>query len=566
MMTPGLVLLFSAAPVSAQHGIADLAPEGSFFIVGIDNLEETVNRIRAGRIGEMWNSPEVQAQLGEHVEQMNFQLTMLEEQLQLEPGTLGYPRGAVGMAAFTAMDPEQGLDTLGVIALVDFKESEGTVEAILNMAAEQLEAEGADFERVEIGGASFLAIAHDPAAMAEDMEQVEGMEGMPFGDPMAMIEPFLLGMETMYIGQQGSTMLVGTNPDVLSEAVAVINGEDATASVSDRQEYQDALEQVGGGDAHVVVMVDKLSNVAAIHPLLGMGIAQSLEPLKALGVGNIRSLSTAVDFDETGAIAVQRMGLLVNGEKTGVLALLDHESPLSGVPAFVSAESKGYSRINFDFGGMMGVVDSVVASIPGMAAQAQEAIAPYRPDLEALFSSLGSQVHIAQSGTAPLFAIALTNAEQFEGLAATWAPQLGLEPRDFVGHTIYSGDFAPVAIGIGGGHAFIGDAQAVEQALRSVGEGGAAALADDEEFQHAMDALDEAGVVGWGYSSAGSMLDVLSDPAMFGGAFGGEVAPPPIDPEIIAVLKEHIGPSVWQLRSTDNGFVMTSWTLEPIEE
>jgi len=557
-----LAVLPPAAAAGAQHSIGDIAPEGSFIIVGIDNLEETINRIRAGQLGAIWNSPEVQEQFGEHIEQMNFQLTMLEEQLELEPGSLALPRGGVGMAAFTALDPEQGLDTLGIIAMVDFKESEETVKALIDMAAQQMEASGEEFERVDIHGASFIAVKNEPPDF--EMEEMEGMEGMPFGDPMAMLEPFFLGLETMYFGSHQSTLLIGTNLDVLSEAMSAIDGEDV-ASIADRREYQDAIAQVGGGDGHAVIMLDKLSAVAAIHPMMGMAAAQMLEPLKSLGVGNIRSLSTSVDFDEAGAIAVQRSGVLVDGEKRGLLALLDHESPLAGVPGFVSADSAGYSRFNFDFSGIMGVIDEVIASVPEVGALAQQQLAPYRPDLEELFSSLGDEIHMVDAGAVPLVAIALTQPDQFEGVVARWAPPAGLEPRDFVGHTIYSGDFVPVAIGIGGGHAFIGEAQAVEGALRSIGETAASGLANDEQFRQALGAIEDGGVIGWGYSAAGSALDVLANPGVLAGAFGGGVAPPPIDPEIIEVLKEHIGPSVWQLQSTDNGFVMTSWTLEPIE-
>lgn len=562
-MTLLLAGLVPCSAALAQHSIEDIAPEGSFIVVGISNLEETIKRIKAGQLGAIWSSPEVQEQLGEHVEQMNFQLTMLEEQLELEPGSLALPRGGVGMALFTALDPEQGLDTLGVIAMIDFKESEETVRALIDMAGQQMEASGADFERIDIHGASFIAVKHNAADF--EMGEMEGMEGMPFGDPMAMIEPFMLGLETMYFGSHQSTMLIGTNLDVLSDAMSAIDGEDV-ASVADRQEYQDAIAQVGAGDGHAVIMMDKFGAVAGIHPMMGMAAAQLLEPLKTLGLGNIRSISTSVDFDEAGAISLQRTGLLVNGEKQGLLTLLDHETPLAGVPGFVNVESASYSRFNFDFGGVMGVIDEVIASIPELGAMAQEQLAPYRPDLEALFSSLGDEVHMVDSGDVPLFAMPLSQPEQFEGVVARWAPQAGLEPRDFIGHTIYSGDFAPVAIGIGGGHAFIGDVQAVEQGLRSVGENAPSALANDEQFRQALGTMEQGGVIGWGYSAAGSMLDVLADPSLFEGAFGGGVAPPPIDPEVIEVLKKHIGPSVWQLRSTDDGFIMSSWTLEPIEE
>ncbi len=561
--TLATALTLLAPGALAQHTIEDLAPEGAFLVVGFGNLEETLSRIQAGRLGQAWNEPAVLEQVGPALEDFNFQLTMLEEQMELEPGSLGLPRGAVGFSAFTALDPDLGLETLGILAMVDFAGSESTVQGLLDMMVAN---HGEEFDTIDIAGETFFALPIEPPNLDEIAEEAPEMG--PLGDPMAMLEPFVTGLKTLYIGRHGSTLLVGTNSDVLAESVAAIDGEDV-ASVGDRAEYQSAIDEVGAGDMHIVVMVDQIGDVAQIAPFIAMAAASAVEPLNTLGFGNIQALSSSVDFDEAGAIVVQRSGVLVEGEKVGLLALLDNESPLEGVPAFVPADAGSYSRFNFDFGGMMDLINRTIASIPQFGAQADQAIAEYRPDLEALFSSLGDSIHIAGAGATSVYAMPLNDPQGFEGIVAKWAPQAGLEPRDFLGHAIYSGDFAPVAIGIGGGHAFIGEPQAVEQALRSVGEGAATTLASDEDFQHALGALEEAGVIGWGYAKAGSALDVLANPAAFAGPFaemGGMGAMPPIDPAMIEAVKKHMGPSIWQLRSTDNGFVMTSWTLEPIEE
>ena len=49
------------------------------------------------------------------------------------------------------------------------------------------------------------------------------------GDPLAMLEPFMTGLKNLYIGRHGSTLLVGTNTDVLAESIAAIDGEAAAA-------------------------------------------------------------------------------------------------------------------------------------------------------------------------------------------------------------------------------------------------------------------------------------------------------------------------------------------------
>ncbi|MGI9015075.1 MAG: hypothetical protein ACR2GY_12635 [Phycisphaerales bacterium] len=548
-----LAASFTSSLAVAQERIEDIAPKRSFAIIGVDNMTAMRESIKSGHLWSMWEDERMQELMSQSLDDLAFNLSTMEQDLDLEAGTLQLPDGPVGIAMFTAMNDELGMDTLGMIAMVDYGD-EAKLTSLVNAMVDQMQGQGAEIKDKQIAGRT-VYIIDNPQAEEDEWDQGGGGDPM---NPMAMMEPMTLGLEKMYVCREGARLLLCSSETVLSDALGVVDGDDMD-SVADSSIYRDALAQVGNGDGHAVVLIDNIVRVADLQPMFMMVGPMLSEPMKRLGFANMEALSLSVDLSPEGnTVARQRIGMLIDGEKLGLMKLMDQQ-PRNSVPAFVGADVTSYSHFNFDFAGLMDVIDDAVASLPFEVQQGyDDMMLQFGPDLKSLLNNMGREVHVATSTRGPVFAMKTVDAQKFEGALGAFAPQMQLEPRDFVGQTIYSGDFAPMAIGIGGGYAIIGDPTDVEMAMRAAGalneEG---ALTKEQVFSHAIDALPGGNVVAWGFADSAAMLDESLTLAADAGA-------PDVDErQFVEIARDYLGPAVWQVRSVDNGFVMDWMNLLP---
>lgn len=552
-----------ACPAFAQRTIQDLAPESSVVVIGMDNMGATLDRVRNGPMAPVFAAREL-ADARAGFDQIAEMLSMMEEEMNLPAGSLGAPRGAVGMALFTAMNDALGFDTAGFMVMADFGDAK-VLEALFTMMDDQMGMIGADVqERDILGRRAFVVPLRDPEAGANDEDEFGGMN---MDDPMSMIEPMMAGVDTLYLTHAGGMLLGCTNVSVLENALHALEGQ-KIRSLRDNATYQAAVEQAGKADGRVVVLVDGLLKIANMQPMMMFMGPTLAQPMRMLGLANIKAMSMSMDMDDEGSMMTQRVGLLLSGERAGLLALLEAGDASTAVPGFVSADATSYMRLNFNFSGLIDLAKAVMASMPELAMQGEDIMAELEPDLRTLFGNMGREMHMATMGEGEfVVAMRCTDAAKVEGVIAQYAPQGGLEPRNFQGHTIYSGDFAPMAVGIGAGHVFVGPPVAVEDALRATGLNGQHTLAGSSAFKAAVSTLGGGSVIGWGYSDTGSLFTLVSSfvggmAAGMGEQFGAPAGMAPDLPDM-AFLKEHIGPSIWRLEARSDGLLLTNRTLAP---
>jgi hypothetical protein len=156
---------------------------------------------------------------------------------------------------------------------------------------------------------------------------------------------------------------------------------------------------------------------------------------------------------------------------------------------------------------------------------------------------------------------------------------LGLQSRDFNGMTIMSDEFAPAAVGMGGGYLVIGDVKAVERTLRAVDAKGEAGLAGDKQYAAAFSALPKEPVVGMAwfnlarqFESTAKMMQTMTEQLEGMAEADGEELPgigvgmddvdgfyDLLKPEVI---KRCFGDGQLAFRSTKDGF-STVWRMMP---
>jgi hypothetical protein len=272
--------------------------------------------------------------------------------------------------------------------------------------------------------------------------------------------------------------------------------------------------------------------------------------------------------------------------------LLDRPAPRGELPGFIGPDVVSFSSFNFDMGGFGKFVMGFVRGNPMLQAQ----VGPMMPEIEAMLdsisASLGDRVYTIMTQQRPitlesvgsLVAITCTDAQAFETAISGFAPQMGMQPRDFLGHRIYSMDPGMAemmgipgggpAIGIGAGHVFLGTDLPVQQALRSAGQADLPSLAGESGFRKAAAGLSQDNTIGWGFVDTvntfeGSMIasrlqqqQMIEDMREWDPDMADEMAndmPNPLkhwDQQSLDTLRELIGPMAWQVRSTETGFVM----------
>jgi hypothetical protein len=246
-----------------------------------------------------------------------------------------------------------------------------------------------------------------------------------------------------------------------------------------------------------------------------------------------------------------------------------------------------------------------------MAAQFGPHVDAAAPQVTQITSALGNQMQWSTSVTKPftsesvqkVMAIECPKPQEFENAFSQMAAQGGIEARDFLGQRIYTMEpdmmmmmmpmlgetQGPVSLGIGGGFVLIGPTTAVEQGLRATSEPGGASLTSSADFQRAIATLSKEGSVAWGYSDTIDSLEanlavqrermeqMIKQMREDAEEWGDEDADMKgIQDRIEAqmreslkrwddidfnLLRQHIGPGAWEVRSIDSGFVMRAYLL-----
>jgi hypothetical protein len=294
--------------------------------------------------------------------------------------------------------------------------------------------------------------------------------------------------------------------------------------------------------------------------------------------------------------------------KTGLTALADTEQPRRDVPKFIGPNTVNYTAMTFEVAGLGQLVNQVMQMFMPMPPQQGDGPTPQEMIRE-VFSYFGTEMYIAQMVERPLsvtsmkqlIAMECTSPQEFDSFLSAMGPQAGMEGRDFLGHRIYTMDTAAISmmmpgpgmgggmqpesqsVGIAGRFAFMGPTSAVEQALRTVGAADNPTLAGEDDFRRAIATLSGDDLVAWGYGDLISAMEAQAKIAeMQMDQFMDELRAE--DPEMAEeleaaemdgmneafewladldyeLLRRYIGPTAWELHSTEDGFFAKSYFL-----
>lgn len=587
--------------------IADIAPKASVVVMGCDDSAALGASFDASGFRTLWDDAGVQAWFKKHSAEGLGQFDDAMKSLGLTKEDLKRPTGPTGLAAWltgSLPDPETGeAPPPSVIMLADYGEETGamhqTIVGAMERARDQkkLTLKESDHNGSDIYTYTFVEGAP------------EGGEGEEGGEAMMSESPF--EYPAMHYAQAGTSLLISSDEEALHAAIDRVKG-DKLESVESSQTFQSALKQLGGSQAYAVMLagpgLDWFKQMMEAEGELGAGGpgATFMQMLDPLGVEAIQALSLGLRLDSDQAMLEQTYAALIPTKK-GLVQLLDVPAVAFEPPAFVGADVMSVTLMQFDFAGLIPLLNRVVAGLPQ---DQQDQMGPMlmmgTQMLGPLLANLGPQVYLVNTMERPLSAtsqkmlgvIKTKDAAALgQALTANLA-QVGFEARDFQGNQLWTpgaGGMLPpgeIALGLGFGYLFVGPLTDVENAMRQAGAPQGPRLSADVAFTRAIKPLAPQAIayayqdieqsMEWADWMARNMDKITRQ--QFEAQWGGN---PPADDEerqfreqmlkemesnspawmkdlpSLMLVPKHVGDMSSDLRSTPEGFVGRYFILAP---
>jgi hypothetical protein len=379
--------------------------------------------------------------------------------------------------------------------------------------------------------------------------------------------------------------------------------EGGQSRLAEHPDFQAARAQLGPVDGYGVLLLRNLGRLLGGTDPTFMMMQSMVQSM----LGDIRALALGVRFGGPTAMVEETFAVYMPTGPSGLTALLDTGTPRRDVPAFVGPEAIAYSRVNFEFDGVPGFLREVGRANPMLGPPIEQMLFEHGAMIERVCSNLGPEVHSVALLTRPidltslktLYVIQSNRPDEIEAVLAGEAPKIGMQPRDFLGHRIYSLPFDPFmaaagmmpgegegfSIGFGAGYVMLGTTSMVEDGLRSAGEADLPTLADDPVHRRAIGALSETRVVAWGVVDLLDYVEFFVDlgdltqrqlierMAQWDPEYAEEMrreleAQPPLPWEEfdVTLLRQYLGPVSWQVQARPDGFVGKYLLLAPAAE
>lgn len=586
-----LVVGLCAAPALAQQSIEQIAPENSVLIFGAPNVQLTRDRFERTPLYDLWQSEEFQAMCDDGSFEA-FEKFM--DELGVDRDELTLPSGAIGFALYPVIDPEIGRPSAAMMAFADYGATADAIGALVLSMLDRGERERVlEFETKDILGRTVYEIRR----VDDDNDPFDDDDFDPFG-MMPSPDDLLEDIEQVFYVRDNNRFLLCTDLGSLTEALDRIDGN-VRGTVADRDDFKALMGQVGRDDFYVAFLTRDLMQLVMAGDEMGM--MQMMSPTFKALFGDIRGIGMSARMDGDDAMLEGRWSVYMPSGKSGLPRLFDLSGPRGEVPSFVGPDAVTFSAMNVRFDQVVPVLRTIIQSNPILAMQAQEMMPTLEGPVADVLATLGTSVHSWTTITRPLtaesvgtaFAIEAREQQEFENLIAEFAPEIGLEPRDFLGQRIYSADMggmfgpgeATFSLGIGGGQIFLGSNESVEQALRTVAQPGEAlTLADDPSFRNAVSKLSQRQIVSWSYSNFVEIAAVMQEvsrlqheqwmEAMKEWRNELDMDDDDWDDDWMDdwdddddmdwdLIRRYVGPFIGEVRSTDDGFVGSIFLISP---
>ncbi|MDA1025353.1 MAG: hypothetical protein O3A19_02885 [Planctomycetota bacterium] len=570
---------FSASAIAAETiTIADIAPVGTFFIMGADATETMCDRFNGNPLGGLWKTEAVQKTLGKAFENArdNMMKELAASGMDLE--TMSWPAN-LGVAFYSDLDEETGQSKVFMLGYGDW---EANAKDADRMMASLLDAwkkdDGIDVDSKEIRGREVMVLTQvgepDQGDPADEFGQMDDMM-MMLGDPSEMAPDF----STMYMVQDGPRFIMANDLLAVDDALAIFDGDDAKV-IASTDDWTKTLKQLDGAEAYAVLLTDPLQDLLA--PIF-MGPAGMVKPMIGELFGDIRGYGFGLSMPEDPSTAsmVLTASILAPDDKSGIMGLLLEQDKVGQAPPkVIDAHAIGYGRMNFNFRGLMPLVSKMSAAMPMGGDEVDGMVDQFGPMVTPALESLGPAIHVLTTASGTTVIIPTNDSQKVQPLLAMLGPGMNLQPRDFLGETMWTGEGMGACVA--GNWLVIGNDKGTEQVIRGLNAGAVDhPITDLQIFTDSVNRMPGGDAVGWGYvnvveqfASSREMAEQMIGMLNAQGEFGPEDAngADKMTEAVVDLMTElkpeelarFVGPTVWKFSSDDLGWVYRQWFLPPV--
>ncbi|MBC8201086.1 MAG: hypothetical protein H8E86_03490 [Planctomycetes bacterium] len=498
-----------------------------------------------------------------------------------DEGEISIPTGHAGMGVYPVVDFEVGSVGLGALLLLEVGDS-NIGQALSKMCSEQASAMELALEQVDISGRDVWMIPNDLGPIVSQMP----------------IPIDLSSMSQLYFTYADGYMALGTEPDAFASLFSLIDGEELEDTLEENEQYIELMNRCGtDGDLHGAVLLTNLADTFVQMDTSGMGM-MILPMLKSI-IGDIDGFAQAVSLSPSeDTILSGKYAILMGEGRNGFMSLIGSNSPKVDIPAFVGEDTISYTQTQVKYDEIAPLVQEITTANPLLSMQMNpQLIDQLQAGITMFTSTLGTETHVISSGSLPysydnyghLIAVECVQEEQLSNALGMMLPTMGATPRDFLGNQIFTVELGssmmipmPInlsfSIAVGGGYAFFGNSNSVENALRSI------ANPKENKSNHGRHRTAtiryNGDVSGWGYGDPLTSLMIQTEmakdlnDAMFARMeeFDPEMAEEmradaeganAIQDAIVKSMSLFLGPMSWNMSTDDTGFTSEIIMVKP---
>ena len=587
ILSLGLATLLGAPAVADDPlRITDLAPESTFLVIGADDMDATCRHFEQTPLAGLWRTEAVQDLVGESfTDGIDMMMESLrDEGIESEPEL---PR-SMGVAIYGDLDEETGMSRAFIVGFAEFKDMGDDGDRMMEMLVKEGVDEGmVRVDRREVRGREVMVI-ETVEVEEEDMDDEFGGDFdamMMLGDPSEMAPD----LSVTYVVRDGGRVIFANDMLAIDDALAAVDG-DGRDGMSKTEDWRKIEAQLGETDAYLALLTDPLQELLA--PMF-MGPLGLVRPMIQEAFGDVRGygFGATVPADSAAASMVLTASILAPDGKEGLLSLFSEESATGQAPpAAVAAGATAYGRMNVDFKKVVPFFNDLAAAIPMGGEEIEMYLDQFGPIMEGALATMGPAVHTISTVRRPIeidsaattVVIPTSDPEKVMPLLSMFGPSMGMEPRDFLGETLWSDPINGVAVAVAGNWVVAGSPRGVEQVMRGLGDRDDDTLAGSPAFRSAVGKLPKGDSVGWGWVDTVSqyavqretfeeMMDGLGGGAFdeFGPADGLDLSEAGILVDLMDELSpkelgKYVGPTVWNFTSDEDGLVYRQWFLAPV--
>ncbi|MCH2140040.1 MAG: hypothetical protein MK100_03295 [Phycisphaerales bacterium] len=573
LQTIGCSTLFGTLSTSilADSGlrVEDVAPPHAVAVMSLKSSSSLMERARTAGIVEDDDETAWVEMIVDVIQDGPDELSPLWEEVFKSEGAMD-ALSSVGMGAAIWVDPaESGPGALTIAGWIDLAE-----------AGEQF---------VEAWNATWVNIREFPNVSTRTVQgrSVDVLEGDGGSERMS---------SGMWHAQEGALVLMSNDQRGMERLFDVLDGtvgDDALAHADAWQDVRDMLE--GESIAECTIFIEPLFDAIAVFD--DMGIGRMVQASFDAAIGPMRALSFQSGMGEGDVLAEMSGAIWMPDGKGGMLELMATMDDRGRLPDWISPSAIAISSMHVSFGSIPDWFRGVVASNPFLMGFGQ-LFEQNEPTIRSMIDPLGERMLMESTVTRPLTVDSLasvmridcTDPRSLSDALAASAPQVGLEPREFQGHQIWSTDplqgmampvpglnMGRLSMAVVGNALFLGQDGAVEAAIRASGT----TSAEMPKWLDQADAYIPQTVCMWGARDLEAFMTTLVDiQNLQMKAWEEEVKAE--DPELwemirgelvdedeaairerLARLASAVGPLAWFVESVDSGFKIKIRVLSP---